>query len=64
MGYLFRRFISRTGMSADIGIPPGFASIGITDAVIPVMIGDALKDLSAKSNPRKADAKDFEMMIG
>ncbi len=51
-------------MSADIGIPPGFASIGITDAVIPVMIGDALKDLSAKSNPRKADAKDFEMMIG
>ena len=34
-------------MSADIGIPPGFASIGITDAATHGMIGDALKDLSA-----------------
>ena len=43
MGYLFRQFISRTGMSADTGIPPGLASMGITDTDTLGMIGDALK---------------------
>ena len=52
-----------TAMNADIGLPPGLAAMGIVDDDIPEMIGHALKDLSARTNPRKADAEDFEMMI-
>lgn len=50
-------------MNAEIGIPSGLTEMGIVEDDIPGLVEYALKDLSARSNPRRASAEDFEMMI-
>jgi alcohol dehydrogenase class IV len=51
------------GMNAGIGIPSGLAEMGIEESDIPEMVEYALKDLAARSNPRRAGAEDYEAMI-
>jgi alcohol dehydrogenase class IV len=51
------------GMNAAIGIPSGLAEMGIEESDIPEMVEYALKDLAARSNPRRAGAEDYEAMI-
>ena len=50
-------------MNADIGLPPGLGAMGVEEDDIPELIAYAQKDLSACTNPRQANADDFEMMI-
>ena len=50
-------------MNADIGLPPGLGAMGVEEDDIPELIAYAQKDLSARTNPRQANADDFEMMI-
>ena len=50
-------------MNAEIGIPSGLTEMGIVEEDIPGLIEYALKDLSARSNPRRCSAEDFEKMI-
>ena len=50
-------------MNAEIGIPSGLSEMGIVEDDIPGLIEYAQKDLSARSNPRRAAAEDFEAMI-
>ena len=50
-------------MNAEIGIPSGLTEMGIVEDDIPGLIEYALKDLSARSNPRRCSAEDFEKMI-
>ena len=49
-------------MNAEIGIPSGLTEMGIVEEDIPGLIEYALKDLSARSNPRRCSAEDFEKM--
>jgi alcohol dehydrogenase class IV len=51
------------GMNAAIGIPSGLGAMGIEESDIPEMVEYALKDLAARSNPRRAGAEDYEAMI-
>ena len=50
-------------MNADIGLPAGLGAMGVEEDDIPELIAYAQKDLSARTNPRQANADDFEMMI-
>ncbi|MEL7189468.1 MAG: iron-containing alcohol dehydrogenase [Pseudomonadota bacterium] len=50
-------------MNAQIGIPSGLLAMGIEENDIAEMVEYALKDLSARSNPRRASAEEFEAMI-
>ena len=50
-------------MNAAIGLPSGLRAMGIEDDDIPGLIAYAKKDLSARSNPRRASDDDFEAMI-
>jgi len=52
-----------SAMNADIGLPAGLGAMGVVEDDIAELIAFAQKDLSARSNPRKASADDFEMMI-
>lgn len=52
-----------TAMNADIGLPSGLAAMGVEEDDIPELIAYAQKDLAALSNPRRASADDFEMMV-
>lgn len=49
--------------NADIGIPSGLGAMGVTDAEVPEIIAYAQTDLAALTNPRKAEAADYEAMI-
>jgi alcohol dehydrogenase class IV len=50
-------------MNARIGMPSGLAALGVTSEHVPGIIEYALKDLSARSNPRRANADDYATMI-
>ena len=50
-------------MNAEIGLPAGLGVMGVEEDDIPELIAYAQKDLSARTNPRRASADDFEMMI-
>ena len=50
-------------MNAKIGIPSGLGAMGLTEAEIPELVAYAQKDLAALTNPRKAEAADYEAMI-
>ena len=52
-----------TAMNAEIGIPSGLTEMGIVEDDIPGLIEYAQQDLSARSNPRRASAEDYEAMI-
>lgn len=52
-----------TAMNADIGMPSGLAAMGIVEEDISGLVEFAQKDLSARSNPRRASDADFEAMI-
>jgi len=52
-----------TAMNTEIGIPSGLTEMGIVEDDIPGLIEYAQKDLSARSNPRRASDEDFERMI-
>ncbi|MEO0643437.1 MAG: iron-containing alcohol dehydrogenase, partial [Pseudomonadota bacterium] len=51
------------GMNASIGIPSGLAEMGIEESDIAEMVTYAQSDLAALSNPRRANADEFEAMI-
>lgn len=51
------------GMNAAIGIPSGLAEMGVVEDDIPGIVEYALKDLAARSNPRRASDADFEAMV-
>lgn len=46
-------------MNADIGLPPGLAAMGVTEAMIEGMVPHAVADLSTRTNPRPLDAADY-----
>jgi alcohol dehydrogenase class IV len=50
-------------MNARIGMPSGLAAMGVSSEHVPGIIEYALKDLSARSNPRRANADDYAAMI-
>ncbi|MEP0190399.1 MAG: iron-containing alcohol dehydrogenase [Erythrobacter sp.] len=50
-------------MNREIGIPSGLTEMGIVEDDIPGLIEYAQKDLSARSNPRRASDEDYEAMI-
>lgn len=50
-------------MNREIGMPSGLAAMGIEESDIPEMVEYAMKDLSARSTPRKASAEEYEAMI-
>ena len=50
-------------MNREIGIPAGLNEMGIVEDDIPGLIEFAQKDLSARSNPRRASDEDYEAMI-
>ena len=50
-------------LNAEIGIPSGLAEMGIEESDIPEMVEYAMKDLSARSTPRRASAEEYEAMI-
>ncbi|MEM7688403.1 MAG: iron-containing alcohol dehydrogenase [Pseudomonadota bacterium] len=51
------------GLNKEIGIPSGLAEMGIEESDIAEMVEYAMKDLSARSTPRKASADEYEAMI-
>lgn len=52
-----------SAMNADIGLPSGLNAMGVQEEDIPDLIAYAQRDLSALTNPRRATADDFEVMI-
>lgn len=50
-------------MNQRIGMPAGLAAMGVTADHVPGIIEYAQKDLSARSNPRRATADDYAAMI-
>ncbi|MEO0417463.1 MAG: iron-containing alcohol dehydrogenase [Pseudomonadota bacterium] len=50
-------------LNKEIGIPSGLADMGIEESDIAEMVEYAMKDLSARSTPRKATAEEYEAMI-
>jgi len=51
------------GLNKQIGIPSGLTEMGIEESDIAEMVEYAMKDLSARSTPRKASAEEYEAMI-
>lgn len=51
------------GLNKEIGIPSGLAEMGIEESDIPEMVEYAMKDLAARSTPRRASAEEYEAMI-
>jgi len=51
------------GLNQEIGIPSGLTEMGIEESDIAEMVEYAMKDLSARSTPRKASAEEYEAMI-
>ena len=50
-------------MNQRIGMPGGLAAMGVTTDHVPGIIEYAQKDLSARSNPKRATADDYAAMI-
>ncbi len=50
-------------MNQRIGMPAGLAAMGVTADHVPGIIEYAQKDLSARSNPKRASADDYAAMI-
>ncbi|MEM0985672.1 MAG: iron-containing alcohol dehydrogenase [Pseudomonadota bacterium] len=50
-------------LNGVLGMPSGLGEMGVTEEDVPDIIAYALKDLAAFSNPRKAEAADYEAMI-
>lgn len=50
-------------MNAQIGLPSGLGEMGVEENDIAGIVEYAQQDLSARSNPRRASAEDFEAMV-
>ncbi|WP_047258489.1 L-threonine dehydrogenase [Chromobacterium subtsugae] len=46
-------------LAADVGIPAGLAQLGVKDADIPLLAGNALNDACGLTNPRKASHEEI-----
>jgi alcohol dehydrogenase class IV len=55
----FRAIEAVRQLSADIGIPPGLASLGIAEEAIPKICEDAMKNVNIPINPRKPNTEDL-----
>ena len=50
-------------LAADLNIPSGFAELGAKEEDIPTLAANAMKDVTAATNPRKARQSDIEELI-
>lgn len=50
-------------LSNDVGIPTGFAQLGVKEEDIPVLAENAMKDACSFTNPRKATLDEVQAMI-
>ena len=50
-------------LSVDLGIPSGFAELGAKEEDIPTLAANAMKDVTAATNPRKAKVQQIEELI-
>ncbi|HEY9581341.1 MAG TPA: iron-containing alcohol dehydrogenase, partial [Savagea sp.] len=50
-------------LAADLGIPEGFAELGAKEEDIPTLAANAMKDVTAATNPRRARVEQIEEII-
>ncbi len=50
-------------LAVDLGIPSGFAELGAKEEDIPTLAANAMKDVTAATNPRKAKVQQVEELI-
>jgi alcohol dehydrogenase class IV len=50
-------------LSASIGLPPGLEAMGVTDAMMDHVAGEALKDHCHATNPRLASREDYLALL-
>ena len=50
-------------LNARLGLPPGLAAMGVTEAVLADTIPQAVADLATATNPREAGAREYETIF-
>ena len=50
-------------LSARIGLPAGLAQMGVTDAMMDMIAGEALKDHCHATNPRTPSREEYREML-
>lgn len=50
-------------LAEDLGIPSGFAELGAKEEDIPTLAKNAMKDVTAATNPRRATVEQIEELI-
>jgi len=51
------------GLNARLGLPAGLGEMGLPEALIPALAEAAIKDHCAETNPRPANASDYEALF-
>ena len=50
-------------LSADLGLPAGLGAMGVTEAMLDPIAGEALRDHCHATNPRLASREDYRALL-